>query len=151
LRFLHRQRCSNLAETATTEPCFIENPNDLAVAALMQMLAGMTAQQLRDRTRAFAKSVVHLCLEIPAGDWVARVLGTQLLKSATAVAANYRAACRGRSGREFCARIGVVAEEADETILWLELLAIARLTFRQDQHARLAGEAEQLTAIFTAS
>jgi hypothetical protein len=43
----------------------------------MQMLAGMTAQQLRDRTRAFAKSVVHLCLEIPAGDWVARVLGTQ--------------------------------------------------------------------------
>jgi hypothetical protein len=45
----------------------------------------------------------------------------------------------------------VVAEEADETILWLELLAIARPTFRQDQHARLAGEAEQLTAIFTAS
>jgi len=115
------------------------------------MLAGMTPQQLRDRTRAFAKSIVHLCLEIPAGDWVAKVLGTQLLKSATAVAANYRAACRGRSGREFCAKIGLVAEEADETILWLELLAIVRPTFRRDQHAGLAREADELTAIFTAS
>jgi four helix bundle protein len=111
----------------------------------------MTPQQLRDRTRAFAKSIVHLCLEIPAGDWVARVLGTQLLKSSTAVAANYRAACRGRSPREFCAKIGVVAEEADESILWLELLATARPTFRRDQHARLDREADELTAIFTAS
>jgi four helix bundle protein len=111
----------------------------------------MTPQQLRDRSRSYAKSIVHLCLQIPQEDWVARVLGTQLLRSGTSVAANYRAACRGRSDREFCAKIGVVAEEADESLLWLELLAVARPALQRGQHSRLLGEADELTAIFTAS
>jgi four helix bundle protein len=49
-------------------------------------------------------------------------LGKQLLRCGTSVAANYRAACRERSKAEFVARIAVVAEEADESVLWLELL-----------------------------
>ncbi len=53
----------------------------------------------------------------------AQVLGKQLLRCGTSVAANYRAACRGRSRAEFAAKLGVVVEEADESMLWLELLA----------------------------
>jgi len=57
----------------------------------------------------------------------ADVLGRQFLRSATSVAANYRAACRARSTSEFIAKLGVVEEEADETLLWLELLVDAAI------------------------
>ena len=80
-----------------------------------------------------------------------RGLGKQLLRSGTAVAANYRASCRGRSPKEFCAKIGVVAEEADESLLWLELLVVASPGVAGGEHTRLMKEADELTAIFTAS
>ena len=69
----------------------------------------------------FAIGIVHFCQRAPM-DWIVRTLGDQLLRSGSSVAANYRSACRGRSDREFCAKIGIVADEADETLLWLELL-----------------------------
>lgn len=78
------------------------------------------------------------------------VLGKQLLRSGTSVAANYRAACRARSRSEFIARIGIVAEEADESVLWIELLVDAEITKKELLSALLA-EAKELTAIFTAS
>jgi four helix bundle protein len=80
----------------------------------------------------------------------AQVLGKQVLRSGTSVAANYRAACRARSKPEFIAKIGIVAEEADETVLWLEPLGDAGVlpTARWDS---LIKEARELTAIFTAS
>jgi four helix bundle protein len=67
------------------------------------------------------------------------------------VAANYRAACRGRSDKEFCAKIGLVAEESDESLLWLELLAIGSPAIRGKNYQSLLQEADELTAIFTAS
>jgi four helix bundle protein len=112
--------------------------------------AGMNAQQLRDRSKRFATDIVLLCRALPT-DWVTRTLGGQLLRSGTSVAANYRAACRGRSAKEFCAKIGLVAEESDESLLWLELLNVGSPGGRGKNHELLCHEADELTAIFSAS
>jgi four helix bundle protein len=80
-----------------------------------------TPQELRDRTKMFAIRIVRLFQALPKST-EAQVMGKQLLRSGTSVAANYRAVCRARSKAEFIARIGVVAEEADESALWIELL-----------------------------
>jgi len=75
-------------------------------------------------------------------------MGKQLLRSGTSVAANYRAACRARSKAEFIARLGIVAEEADESVLWLELLEETGVLTSE----RLVEiEAKELAAIFSAS
>ena len=110
----------------------------------------MNAQELRDRTKKFAIEVVRLCRRLPS-EWEVRELGKQLIRSGTAVAANYRASCRGRSPKEFCAKLGVVAEESDESLLWLELLVVASPGVAGVEHTRLLKEADELTAIFTAS
>jgi four helix bundle protein len=78
------------------------------------------------------------------------VLGKQLLRSGTSVGANYRAACRARSKAEFIARIGVVSEEADECVYWLELLIDAEIVPSQ-RLDELLQESRELSAIFTAS
>ena len=111
----------------------------------------MNPQELRNRCRLFAIAIVRFCRKLPT-NWVDRTLGGQLLRAGTAVASNYRAACRGRSPKEFCAKVGVVAEEADESLFWLQLLnvdapAIAKLP----EYTWLSTEADELTAIFTAS
>lgn len=80
----------------------------------------------------------------------ARVIGQQFLRSGTAVAANYRATCRARSKTEFIAKIGVVVEEADETIFWLELLEDTSIV-QKGQAQELIREADELLAIFAAS
>jgi four helix bundle protein len=77
-------------------------------------------------------------------------MGKQLLRSATSVAANYRAAGRARSRAEWIAKLGLVVEEADESLFWLEMMADCEL-IRPSRIASLADEAQQLTAIFTAS
>jgi four helix bundle protein len=77
-------------------------------------------------------------------------LGNQFLRSSTSVAANYRAACRGRSRAEFIAKIGVVLEEADESLFWLELMSEAG-TMPIDRIQPLISEIRQLVAIFAAT
>src|SRR5689334_3364994 len=79
----------------------------------------------------------------------ARAIGRQLVRCETSVGANYRAACRSRSRAEFAAKLGIVAEEADETVYWLELLRDAKLVPRE-KLSELLREANELTAIFTA-
>jgi four helix bundle protein len=76
-------------------------------------------EQLRDRTKAFALRVIRLYRALPYKT-DALIMCKQLLRSGTSVAANYRAVCRARSKTEFVAKIGIVAEEADEAMLWLE-------------------------------
>jgi four helix bundle protein len=111
----------------------------------------MNPQELRNRCRLFAIAIVRFCRKLPA-HWVNRTLGGQLLRAGTAVAANYRAASRGRSPKEFCAKVGVVAEEADESLLWLELLNVdAPAMTKLPEYKWLLKEADELTAIFTAS
>jgi four helix bundle protein len=110
----------------------------------------MHQQQLRDRTKAFAVRVVRLCRSLPK-DWDIKELAKQLLRSATSVAANYRACGRARSDKEFCSKLGVVVEEADESQLWIELLKEAYPAIDANTYKLVLTEASELTAIFTAS
>ncbi|MGE3275586.1 MAG: four helix bundle protein [Vicinamibacterales bacterium] len=109
----------------------------------------MTPKELQDRTKQFALDAMALARELPTS-LDGRRVGGQLIDSATAVAANYRAACRARSRAEFAARIGVVLEESDESLFWLELIGEAALAPRP-RIARLLKEAFELTAIFAAT
>jgi four helix bundle protein len=109
----------------------------------------MRPELLRDRTKAFAVRVVYVYQALPLKS-DAQILGKQLLRSGTAVAANYRAACRARSRAEFAAKIGIVVEEADESVFWLELLVESGIVPAARLN-ELLGEARELTAIFTAS
>jgi four helix bundle protein len=107
-------------------------------------------QALRDRTKKFARDIILLCRALP-NEWDVRELGKQLLRSGTSVAANYRACGRARSDKEFCSRIGVVVEEADESDLWIELLPDAWPGIDAKTHEALSQEAGELVAIFSAS
>ena len=110
---------------------------------------GMNNRDLKDRTKAFALRVVRLVEALPRGR-AADVIGKQLLRSATSVGANYRAAKRARSRAEFVAKMGVVEEEADECVYWLELLTGASLV-KPGRVADLTDEANELVAITVAS
>ena len=104
---------------------------------------------LRQRTMAFAVSVFRFCRTLPHTSEAWDVL-RQLRRSASSVAANYRAAKRASSDALFLAKIAVVVEEADEAGFWLEFLVEIELSSRQ-KTAALAREASELVAIFTAS
>jgi four helix bundle protein len=106
-------------------------------------------QDLKARTRQFALRILRLYRSLPAKE-EARILGRQLLRSGTSVGANYRAACRARSRAEFIAKLGIVLEEADETIFWLELLLEGGI-IKHEKLDALLKEAEELTAIFVTS
>ena len=109
----------------------------------------MTPKELRARTKRFAIDVIRLSRELPV-TLDGRTTGGQLLRAATSVAANYRSACRGRSRAEFIAKLGIVLEEADESLLWLELINEAGVA-SGPKVERLLKEADELTAIFTSS
>lgn len=107
------------------------------------------ADQLKQRTMRFALDVCALIRELPQfepGPTATR----QLAKAATGVAFNYRATCRARSHTEFTARMGVVAEEADESQGWLEFVEAAEL-LKSETLTRLIGESTELAAIMSAS
>jgi len=107
------------------------------------------ADVLRLRTKQFAIRIVRLFQALPATD-EARTLGKQLLRSGTSVAANYRAVCRARSKAEFVAKLGIVVEEIDETVFWLELFTetgVLRIT----RTGNILQEANELLAIFVTS
>lgn len=107
------------------------------------------AEQHKQRTKEFALRVIKMVDSLPKKR-SADVLGGQLLRAATSVAANYRAACRGRSPAEFIAKLGIVEEESDESTFWIEMIGDSGLM----QTARLAAlhrESCEITAITVAS
>jgi four helix bundle protein len=104
---------------------------------------------LKVRSRAFAVNVVVACRGYPR-TIEAYIVAKQLIRAATGVASNYRAACRARSRAEFVSRMSVVCEEADESQLWLDITVAARIAAIPTMQALLS-EASELTAIFTAS
>jgi four helix bundle protein len=107
------------------------------------------AVDLKDRTRKFALRVVKVVRSLPPNG-EGRLLGNQLLRSGTSVAANYRAVCRARSRPEFLSKLAIVIEEADETAFWLEFLVDTEL-ISESKLRDLISEANQLVAIFNAS
>jgi len=109
----------------------------------------VTEKDLKIRTRKFAVAVLNFIDNLPnrrSGNIIANQLG----RSASSVAANYRAACRGRSKAEFIAKMGIVEEEADESTFWLDIIFETQ-NGSAEKVEPLLKEARELTAIFTSS
>jgi len=104
---------------------------------------------LKARMKPFALRVMKLVDALPR-TIQGRAIASQIIRSATSVAANYRAACRARSRAEFIAKIGVVEEEADETSFWLELIVDSAL-LTEARIRPLLTETGELIAIMAAS
>ena len=109
----------------------------------------MKERDLRQRTRKFALRVIQLVEALPKTR-TAEVIGKQLLRAGTSVGANYRAACRAKSTRDFIYKMGLVEEEADESLYWMELLVEAGLV-KLERLQPLMVEANELIAITVAS
>ncbi|MBB6611663.1 four helix bundle protein [Pontibacter sp. Tf4] len=102
-------------------------------------------EQFQKRTKKLAIDVIHFSKLLPKTE-EATIMKRQLLRSATSVAANYRAACRARSSAEFHSKISIVIEEADETLFWLELLEESGTTTR-DSVSQLMKEATEILSV----
>jgi four helix bundle protein len=86
------------------------------------MNQGRLSTEFRDRTKRFAAATIRLFVKLPKGREEVRILGKQLLRSGTSVAAHVREASRARSDEEFVSKLGGALQEADESQMWLELL-----------------------------
>jgi four helix bundle protein len=104
---------------------------------------------LCDRTKQFALRIIKLYSNLPASN-EAQVIGKQLLRSGTSVAANYREARRGRSKTEVRAKLGIVEQELDESLLWLELLSESGI-IATDRLTPLMTETDELLRIIVTS
>lgn len=109
----------------------------------------MTEKELKIRTRKFAIDILNFVDQLP-NRRSANIIGNQLGRCASSVAANYRAACRGRSHAEFVSKIGIVEEEADESVFWLDISPETKNATTEGV-LPLLKEARELTAIFTAA
>lgn len=106
-------------------------------------------RDLKHRTKKFALRIIKLVESLPKTQ-TARVIGGQLLRSGTSVPANYRSACRARSNADFIAKMGIVEEETDESVFWIEML-VDTGSIKSSLVADLLDEGNQLTAIWVAS
>ena len=109
----------------------------------------MEEEALKERCKTMALRVMNVVSHLPS-TIPGRVIADQLMRSASSVAANYRAACRARSKAEFVAKLSIVVEEADETVLWLELIVDGGL-LPAERIKDLLAEANEITAIMVAS
>ena len=109
----------------------------------------MNWEDMKRRTNRFGLRVIELVEDLPRGK-TASTIGYQLIRSATSVGANYRAACRGRSKPDFISKIGITIEEADESLYWMELLVESGIS-PGEEIVELMHEANELVAILTAS
>jgi four helix bundle protein len=109
----------------------------------------MMNNELKNRTKKFALEILKLVEQLP-NTQTSRVIGNQILRSSTSVAANYRAACRAKSPKDFIYKMGIVEEESDETLFWLEMIQEAALLDTENLKY-LMNESNELTAIFVSS
>ncbi|MBX3744357.1 MAG: four helix bundle protein [Verrucomicrobiae bacterium] len=111
-------------------------------------MSGRLPEEFRGRTKRFAAGAIRLFVGMPKGREELRVIGRQLLRSATSVAAHVREASRARSHEEFASKLGGALQEADESQLWLELLR-EECGVDPDSTEPLEKEASELIAILT--
>jgi four helix bundle protein len=109
----------------------------------------MRNENLKERTKSFALRIIRLVESLPTGR-TTDVIGKQLLRSGTSVGANYRAACRAKSTADFIAKMGIVEEETDESIYWMELLIEMGL-MNYERLKELMKEADEILAIVVTS
>ena len=105
--------------------------------------------EMKRRTKEFAKEIIRLCRKLP-NNREGRLIGDQIFRSGTSVAANYRSACRGRSKAEFISKLSIVEEEADETLFWLEVINEMKI-FHYEKLDALMKENDEILAIVVAS
>ncbi|MEN8185801.1 MAG: four helix bundle protein [Bacteroidota bacterium] len=105
-------------------------------------------EKMKKRTKKFAVDVILFCDSLRSSK-VTSVVTYQLIKSATSTGANYRAACRARSKKEFFSKICIVDEEADESEYWMEVIKAASLSSNEDELDRLLGEVIEIAKIMT--
>jgi len=134
LRFRYVKMARNTAEN-------LERPLPRSLA--------MTPQELKDRTKAFAVTIVKFAEELPRDPATAEIM-RQLVRSGTRVGANYRASCRAKSRADFISKMTSAEEEADETQYWLEIL-VDTGTVRRHRAASLLDDADEIVRIFVAS
>jgi len=101
--------------------------------------------EMKKRTKKYGLETIALVKEIPRGR-TEDALANQYLRSGTAVGANYRSACRGKSIKDFISKMGIVEEEADESVYWLELMVESGI-IQKNRAEKLINEGNQLTAI----
>src|SRR4051812_33161510 len=111
-------------------------------------MGGRLPEEFRNRTKQYAACVIRLFVNLPRAQEEVRVLGKQLLRSGTSVAAHVREASRARSDEEFTSKLGGALQEADESGLWLELLR-EECSINPALTAFLEAESSELIAIFT--
>jgi four helix bundle protein len=109
----------------------------------------MTPKEMQARTKAFAVRVIKLVDALPRG-LAAQIIGRQIIRSATSVGANYRAACRAQSRAEFAAKLSIVVEESEETLYWLESVRETEL-LKPELLSAIIKEANELVAIVLTS
>lgn len=110
----------------------------------------MNNTQLKERTKRFAVSIINLAEGLPNRQ-VGWTISGQIMRSATSVAANYRAVNRAKSDRHFISKMETVIEECDETLFWLEMIDELNVDIDKERLRKLTDEANQLTAIFVSS
>lgn len=106
--------------------------------------------ELQNRTKRLAISVIRLSKKFPMSQ-EGKVISNQIIRSATSVAANYRASCRARSPKDFISKLGIVEEECDETMFWLEIIEELEMIQESDDISSLKMEANEILAITVAS
>jgi len=79
-------------------------------------------EQIKDRTKKIGLDVIKMVGDMPAGNIALRAVSAQIVRCATSIGANYRAACRAKSDADFLNKLKIVEEETDETLYWLEIL-----------------------------
>src|SRR5437660_8358955 len=109
----------------------------------------MDPETMKKRTKDYAKRVILLCRKLPQTT-EGRLICGQLFRAGTSVGSNYRAACRGRSKADFISKLGIVLEEADESLYWMEIIVETNI-MKADLLTSLMEEANELIAIFVCS
>jgi four helix bundle protein len=109
----------------------------------------MPTNDLRQRTKSFALEVIKVIDKLPQGRTM-DIVGRQLLRGATSVGANYRAACMARSRADFIAKMGIVQEEADESVYWIEILVESGIV-QKDELGPLEREGIEILAMAISS
>ncbi len=130
--------------TATAN-CILETHFQFSVFSFLRM--SRVSSELRERTKRYASSVIRLVVGLPKNGMAIQIIGKQLLRSGTSVAANFREASRARSGAEFASKLEICVQEADESDLWLELLR-DDCGVRNELLTELLTETNELIAIF---
>jgi len=122
---------------------------DLGKIEMLKRRKDMNQEDMKKRTKLFALGIIQLVESLPK-ERTAEVLGRQLLRSGTSVGSNYRSACRAKSIADFISKMGIVEEETDESLYWMELLIEAGIEVSIKMEA-LMGEAGELLSIMVAS